>query len=112
MGELFCVRVSLLGMVWAECKEIWSLGPREYLLEPWNLLDFGMLAIFVTSFVARSMAFWHAHSAQSYVNKHYRNITNITLPVRFEYYRLGECLNRNMRSMSGRSTIRPMRMQT
>lgn len=78
------------GMIWAECKEIWSQGPREYLLEPWNMLDFGMLAIFVASFVTRIMAFWHAYVAQGYVDKHYTDITNITLPLEVEYFRLGE----------------------
>ncbi|XP_026086836.1 short transient receptor potential channel 6 [Carassius auratus] len=78
----------VVGMIWAECKEIWSQGPREYLLEPWNLLDFGMLAIFVTSFIARFMAFWHANVAQSYVDKHYTDLSNITLPLEIEYYRL------------------------
>ncbi|XP_036379548.1 short transient receptor potential channel 6a [Megalops cyprinoides] len=78
----------VIGMIWAECKEIWSQGPREYLLEPWNLLDFGMLAIFVASFIARFMAFWHAHLAQSYVDKHYTDLSNITLPLEIEYYRL------------------------
>ncbi|KAI7802933.1 short transient receptor potential channel 6 [Triplophysa rosa] len=78
----------VVGMIWAECKEIWSQGPREYLLEPWNLLDFGMLAIFVTSFIARFMAFWHANVAQSYVDKHYTDLSNITLPFEIEYYRL------------------------
>ncbi|XP_035240916.1 short transient receptor potential channel 6-like isoform X3 [Anguilla anguilla] len=78
----------VVGMIWAECKEIWSQGPREYLLEPWNLLDFGMLAIFVSSFIARFMAFWHAHSAQIYVNEHYTDLSNITLPFHIEYYRL------------------------
>ncbi|KAG7483899.1 hypothetical protein MATL_G00043160 [Megalops atlanticus] len=78
----------VIGMIWAECKEIWSQGPREYLLEPWNLLDFGMLAIFVASFIARFMAFWHAHLAQSYVDKHYTDLSNITLPYEIEYYRL------------------------
>uniref|UniRef100_A0A8C2CWH8 Transient receptor potential cation channel, subfamily C, member 6b n=1 Tax=Cyprinus carpio TaxID=7962 RepID=A0A8C2CWH8_CYPCA len=78
----------VVGMIWAECKEIWSQGPREYLLEPWNLLDFGMLAIFVTSFIARFIAFWHANVAQSYVDKHYTDLSNITLPHEIEYYRL------------------------
>ncbi|KAJ8368635.1 hypothetical protein SKAU_G00086630 [Synaphobranchus kaupii] len=78
----------VVGMIWAECKEIWSQGPREYLLEPWNLLDFGMLAVFMSSFIARFMAFWHAHVAQRYVNKHYTDLSNITLPFQIEYYRL------------------------
>ncbi|XP_051953470.1 short transient receptor potential channel 6 [Xyrauchen texanus] len=78
----------VIGMIWAECKEIWSQGAREYISEPWNLLDFGMLAIFVTSFIARFMAFWHANVAQSYVDKHYTDLSNITLPFEIEYYRL------------------------
>ncbi|KAI4877913.1 hypothetical protein NFI96_017401 [Prochilodus magdalenae] len=78
----------VIGMIWAECKEIWSQGPREYLLEPWNMLDFGMLAIFVASFITRIMAFWHAYAAQCYVDKHYTDITNITLPLEVEYFRL------------------------
>lgn len=79
-----------LGMIWAECKEIWCQGPREYLLEPWNMLDFGMLAIFIASFVTRILAYWHASIAQSYVDKHYTDITNVTLPPEVEYFRRGE----------------------
>ncbi|XP_043851591.1 short transient receptor potential channel 6 isoform X2 [Dromiciops gliroides] len=63
----------VIGMIWAECKEIWSQGPKEYLFELWNMLDFGMLAIFAASFIARFMAFWHASKAQSIVD------ANITL---------------------------------
>uniref|UniRef100_A0AAY4BR52 Transient receptor ion channel domain-containing protein n=1 Tax=Denticeps clupeoides TaxID=299321 RepID=A0AAY4BR52_9TELE len=78
----------VIGMIWAECKEIWTQGPREYLSELWNMLDFGMLAIFVASFIARLMAFWHACLAQNYVDAHYTDLTNITLPVEIEYFRL------------------------
>lgn len=81
---------SLSGMIWAECKEIWSQGPREYLFEPWNMLDFGMLAIFIASIVTRMLAYWHASIAQSYVDKHYTDITNVTLPPEVEYFRLGK----------------------
>ncbi|XP_053504242.1 short transient receptor potential channel 6a isoform X2 [Ictalurus furcatus] len=77
----------VIGMVWAECKEIWCQGPREYLFEPWNMLDFGMLAIFIASFVTRLLAYWHASIAQSYVDKYYTDITNVTLPQEVEYYR-------------------------
>lgn len=82
--------IHFKGMIWAECKEIWTQGPREYLLEPWNLLDFGMLAIFVSSFIARFMAFWHAYTAQSYIDERYTDLSNVTLPDEIEYYRLGK----------------------
>ncbi|XP_058886935.1 short transient receptor potential channel 6-like [Acipenser ruthenus] len=78
----------VVGMIWAECKEIWSQGPREYLLEPWNFLDFGMLAIFMASFIARFMAFWHAYEAQVYVDKNIKDLANATLPSEIEYYTL------------------------
>ncbi|XP_063058715.1 short transient receptor potential channel 6a [Engraulis encrasicolus] len=78
----------VIGMVWAECKEIWSQGPREYLTEPWNMLDFGMLAIFVASFIARFMAFWHAYAAQSFVDSHWTDLTNVTLPPEIAYFQL------------------------
>ncbi|KAF7662850.1 hypothetical protein LDENG_00225300 [Lucifuga dentata] len=78
----------VIGKIWEGCKGIWSQDIREYMSEPWNLLDFGILAIFMTSFIARLMAFWHAHSAQSYVDKHYTDISNISLPSEIQYFQL------------------------
>ncbi|XP_030638854.1 short transient receptor potential channel 6a [Chanos chanos] len=78
----------VIGMIWAECKEIWSQGPREYLQEPWNMLDFGMLAIFVGSFTTRIMAYFHAYKAQMYVDSIYTDLRNATLPLQIEYFRL------------------------
>lgn len=80
-------------MIWAEVKEIWSQGAGEYLLEPWNFLDFGMLAIFLASFSSRFSAYNHTHSAQLYVHTHYTHLStldNITLPPHVHYYTLGE----------------------
>ncbi|KAJ3588670.1 hypothetical protein NHX12_009524 [Muraenolepis orangiensis] len=69
----------VIGMIWAEVKEIWSQGPGEYLLEPWNFLDFGMLAIFLASFSCRFSAFSHACVAQTYVHQHYTTAFNYSL---------------------------------
>ncbi|XP_036758706.2 short transient receptor potential channel 6 isoform X3 [Manis pentadactyla] len=33
----------VIGMIWAECKEIWTEGPKEYLFELWNMLDFARI---------------------------------------------------------------------
>ncbi|XP_010789412.1 short transient receptor potential channel 3-like [Notothenia coriiceps] len=76
------------GKIWKECKDIWSQDIREYISEPWNLLDFSILAIFMTSFIARLMAFWHAYSAQCYVDKHYTDLSNMTLPFEIQYFQL------------------------
>ncbi|XP_040833151.1 short transient receptor potential channel 6 isoform X4 [Ochotona curzoniae] len=80
----------VIGMIWAECKEIWTQGPKEYLFELWNMLDFGMLAIFSASFIARFMAFWHASKAQSIIdaNDTLKDLTKVTLGDNVKYYNL------------------------
>lgn len=79
-------------MIWSECKEIWEEGPREYVLHLWNLLDFGMLSIFVASFTARFMAFLKASEAQLYVNQHVQDdsLHNVSLPPEVAYFTYGK----------------------
>lgn len=79
-------------MIWSECKEIWEEGPREYVLHLWNLLDFGMLSIFVASFTARFMAFLKASEAQVYVDQHVQDdsLHNVSLPPEVAYFTYGE----------------------
>ncbi|XP_022521443.2 short transient receptor potential channel 7b [Astyanax mexicanus] len=78
----------VLGMIWSECKEIWTDGPREYVMHLWNVLDFGMLSIFVASFTARLMAFLKASKAQLYIDLHVPNhdISNASLPADVAYF--------------------------
>ncbi|XP_036976576.1 short transient receptor potential channel 6a isoform X1 [Acanthopagrus latus] len=76
----------VMGMIWAEVKEIWSQGPGEYLLEPWNFLDFGMLAIFLASFSCRFSILRHANLAQTFVRARYTTLNNIQLPPEIEYF--------------------------
>uniref|UniRef100_A0A8C2X9V9 Transient receptor potential cation channel, subfamily C, member 6a n=1 Tax=Cyclopterus lumpus TaxID=8103 RepID=A0A8C2X9V9_CYCLU len=78
----------VVGMIWAEVKEIWSQGPGEYLVEPWNFLDFGMLAIFLASFSCRFTTLRHADLAQTYVYTHYTTLINVTLPPEIHYFTL------------------------
>ncbi|XP_061644235.1 short transient receptor potential channel 7-like isoform X2 [Phyllopteryx taeniolatus] len=78
----------VLGMIWSECKEIWSDGPREYIMHLWNVLDFGMLSIFAASFTARFMAFLKASKAQQYVDMHVpdEDLSNASLPDEVAYF--------------------------
>lgn len=78
-------------MIWSEVKEIWVDGPREYVNHLWNVLDFGMLSIFVASFTARFMAFLKASKAQLYVDQFVTNedIRNASLPTEVAYYTYG-----------------------
>ncbi|KAK2517360.1 hypothetical protein Q9233_013216 [Columba guinea] len=78
--------IAPCSMIWSECKEIWSQGPKEYLFELWNMLDFGMLAIFAASFIARFMAFWHASRAQNFVDANMKDLTSPTLEPNIKYY--------------------------
>ena len=87
---MFVIFLFLSGKIWEECKDIWSQDIREYISEPWNLLDFSILAIFMTSFIARLMAFWHAYSAQCYVDQHFTDLSNMSLPSDIQYFQLGE----------------------
>ncbi|XP_048398949.1 short transient receptor potential channel 7-like [Stegostoma tigrinum] len=78
----------ILGMIWTECKELWEEGPKEYILHLWNILDFGMLSIFVASFTARFMAFLKASEAQLYVDTYVKasDLSKASLPPEIEYF--------------------------
>ncbi|XP_077156523.1 short transient receptor potential channel 3 isoform X2 [Paroedura picta] len=82
------IMVWVLGMMWSECKELWLEGPREYILQLWNVLDFGMLSIFIAAFTARLLAFLQATKAQQYVDKNIDapDLSVVTLPPNIEYF--------------------------
>ncbi|XP_061916980.1 short transient receptor potential channel 6-like isoform X3 [Entelurus aequoreus] len=80
--EVFII-TWVLGKIWEDCKKVWSQDIREYVSEPWNLLDFTMVALFTSSFTARLMAFWHAYAAQRYVDQHHTH-----LPSHIQYFQL------------------------
>uniref|UniRef100_H3DNY6 Transient receptor potential cation channel subfamily C member 6 n=1 Tax=Tetraodon nigroviridis TaxID=99883 RepID=H3DNY6_TETNG len=82
------ITLWVIGKIWKGCNDIWEQEIREYISEPWNLLDFSILATFITSFLARLMAFWRAYSAQCYVNKHYSDLANVKLPFEIHYFQL------------------------
>lgn len=84
------------GMIWSECKEIWEDGLREYIMQLWNILDFGMLSIFVASFTARFMAFLQASHAQLYVDLYVMSsdLSNVSLPDEVAYYTYGKIILR------------------
>ncbi|XP_078405820.1 short transient receptor potential channel 7 isoform X1 [Cetorhinus maximus] len=78
----------ILGMIWTECKELWAEGPKEYVMHLWNILDFGMLSIFVASFTARFMAFLKASEAQLYVDMYVKasDLSKASLPPEVAYF--------------------------
>ncbi|XP_043828658.1 short transient receptor potential channel 3 isoform X3 [Dromiciops gliroides] len=82
------IMVWVLGMMWSECKELWLEGPREYILQLWNVLDFGMLSIFIAAFTARFLAFLQATKAQQYVDSYIAesDLSEVTLPPEIQYF--------------------------
>ncbi|XP_040186309.1 short transient receptor potential channel 3 [Rana temporaria] len=82
------IMVWVVGMMWSECKELWIEGPREYVLQLWNVLDFGMLSIFIAAFTARLLAFMQATKAQNYVDQNIQesDLSLVTLPPEVEYF--------------------------
>lgn len=80
--------------MWSECKELWLEGPREYIVQLWNVLDFGMLSIFIAAFTARFLAFLQATKAQQYVDSHVQesDLSEVTLPPEVQYFTYGELL--------------------
>ncbi|XP_058263585.1 short transient receptor potential channel 3 isoform X2 [Hemibagrus wyckioides] len=82
------IMVWVAGMMWSECKELWTEGPREYILQLWNVLDFGMLSIFIAAFTARFFAFLQAMKAQEYVDEkiHAADLSLVTLPPDIKYF--------------------------
>lgn len=79
-------------MMWSECKELWLEGPREYIVQLWNVLDFGMLSIFIAAFTARFLAFLQATKAQQYVDSYVQesDLSEATLPPEIQYFTYGE----------------------
>ncbi|XP_058653471.1 short transient receptor potential channel 3 isoform X1 [Onychostoma macrolepis] len=82
------IMIWVAGMMWSECKELWTEGPREYIMQLWNVLDFGMLSIFIAAFTARFFAFLQAMKAQEYVdeNIHVPDLSMVTLPPDIKYF--------------------------
>uniref|UniRef100_A0A8C1J409 Transient receptor potential cation channel, subfamily C, member 3 n=1 Tax=Cyprinus carpio TaxID=7962 RepID=A0A8C1J409_CYPCA len=82
------IMIWVAGMMWSECKELWTEGPREYVMQLWNVLDFGMLSIFIAAFTARFFAFLQAMKAQKYVDEkiHAPDLSLVTLPPDIKYF--------------------------
>ncbi|XP_075472117.1 short transient receptor potential channel 3 isoform X2 [Ascaphus truei] len=82
------IMIWVVGMMWSECKELWLEGPREYILQLWNVLDFGMLSIFIAAFTARLLAFMQATKAQRFVDTNIKesDLSLVTLPPEVEYF--------------------------
>uniref|UniRef100_H2ZES4 Transient receptor ion channel domain-containing protein n=1 Tax=Ciona savignyi TaxID=51511 RepID=H2ZES4_CIOSA len=53
--EVF-IMLYTAGLLWNEVTELWDDGPRNYVVQLWNILDFFLLVILITSFVASRLS--------------------------------------------------------
>ncbi|XP_055958673.1 transient receptor potential-gamma protein isoform X2 [Patella vulgata] len=45
------------GLIWAEIKQLWDEGVREYAQDMWNILDFTTNSLYIATFVMRVLAY-------------------------------------------------------
>lgn len=48
----------VLGLLWAEVKQLYSLGLEEYGNDMWNLLDFVTNALYLSTITLRAIAYY------------------------------------------------------
>ncbi|GFT90017.1 transient-receptor-potential-like protein [Nephila pilipes] len=54
----------VIGMVWAECKQLWEEGLKAYIRQWWNWLDFIMLSLYLTTFSLKGVAYIQVQSGR------------------------------------------------
>ncbi|XP_078481613.1 short transient receptor potential channel 7-like isoform X3 [Ciona intestinalis] len=61
--EVF-IMLYIAGLLWNEVGELWDEGPRNYIIQLWNVLDFFMLLILITSFASSFISHRNSWIAQ------------------------------------------------
>jgi|SRR6218665_1118616 len=72
MKLLSVALASVLGLLWMECKQMYHIGVRVYLLDNYNWMDFIILSLYLSSYVLRFLADHWTKQADLY----YNGITN------------------------------------
>ncbi|KAK7486358.1 hypothetical protein BaRGS_00022406 [Batillaria attramentaria] len=47
----------VLGMFWAECKQLWEMGVRGYFSQMWNYMDITMLALYTAAYAIEGVIY-------------------------------------------------------
>lgn len=50
-------RLIIAGLIWAEVKQLWIQGFKEYILDMWNLLDFTTNALYLATITLKFVAY-------------------------------------------------------
>ncbi|KAH9513132.1 Short transient receptor putative channel 3 [Bulinus truncatus] len=63
-----CIVFWVLGLLWIECKQIYSCGARSYIMDHYNIMDFGVLSMYLSSYVLRFFTNYKVTEADRFFN--------------------------------------------
>ncbi|CAI9738536.1 short transient receptor potential channel 3-like [Octopus vulgaris] len=63
-----CIVFWILGLLWMECKQIYNTGARSYLTDYYNFMDFGVLSMYLASYLLRFITDFRVQEADRYFN--------------------------------------------
>ena len=81
-------RAAATGLLWIECKQMYSSGIRVYLLDSYNVLDFIVLSLYLASYMLRFLVDRWIKQADRYYNGTERAREALLTHNYFEYDRI------------------------
>lgn len=63
-----CIVFWILGLLWMECKQIYNTGARSYLTDYYSFVDFGVLSMYMASYLLRFITDFRVQEADRYFN--------------------------------------------
>ncbi|KAL8623911.1 hypothetical protein ACOMHN_054252 [Nucella lapillus] len=63
-----CIVFWILGLLWFECKQVYNSGARSYITDYYNTMDFGVLSMYLCSYVLRFFTEFKVSDADRYFN--------------------------------------------
>ncbi|KAL3877271.1 hypothetical protein ACJMK2_035003 [Sinanodonta woodiana] len=82
-----CIVFWILGLLWIECKQIYSSGGRSYFTDYYNFMDFSVLSMYLASYVLRFITEFMVSDADRYFNGTVR-ARELLLHGNYTYYTL------------------------
>lgn len=81
------------GLLWTECKQLYTSGIREYLLDKYNAIDFLVISLYLASYALRFLVDYWVREADRYYNgvnrardALYRNNTTLYEEIKNEIF--------------------------
>ncbi|KAL8607311.1 hypothetical protein ACOMHN_039461 [Nucella lapillus] len=63
-----CIVFWIMGLLWIECKQVYNSGARSYVTDYYNTMDFGVLSMYLCSYVLRFFTEFKVSDADRYFN--------------------------------------------